>query len=62
MVSNINTSVPEGVYEEMEYLIQQYNEDETHTVENIAKLHADFEKIHPFQDDNANTGQMSQVL
>ena len=58
MVSDIMTSAPENVEEDMKALLDSYNEKESHNLKDIAKFHAKFEKIHPFQDGNGRTGRM----
>lgn len=50
MVSDITTSSPENVAEDMELLLESYHEKEPHDLEDLAEFHAKFEKIHPFQD------------
>ena len=58
MVSDIMTSAPENVEEDMKALLDSYNETESHNLKDLAKFHAKFEKIHPFQDGNGRTGRM----
>ena len=50
IVSDIETSLPGCVEEDMQELLDIYNEKENHSIEDIAEFHAKFEKIHPFQD------------
>lgn len=57
-VGNIVTALPQEVHERMEKLINEYNIKDNHTIKDIAKLHAEFEKIHPFQDGNGRTGRL----
>ncbi len=42
----------------MQDLINDYNLKERVTLEDIAKFHVKYEKIHPFQDGNGRTGRM----
>ena len=58
MVSDIMTSAPENVEEDMKALLDSYNEKESHNLKDLAKFHAKFEKIHPFQYGNGRTGRM----
>lgn len=58
MVSDIMASAPENVEEDMKALLDSYNEKESHNLKDLAKFHAKFEKIHPFQDGNGRTGRM----
>lgn len=52
MVSNIQTAKPQEVYDQMTKLLNDYNQKSVHTIEDLTKFHADFERIHPFQDGN----------
>lgn len=58
MVSDIITSSPDKVEEDMERLLKEYNEKEIHDLKDLARFHAIFEKIHPFQDGNGRTGRI----
>ena len=57
-VSNITTTPPEEVPEQMERLIHDYMQIEKPAVKDLAKFHAGYESIHPFQDGNGRTGRM----
>lgn len=60
MVGNIHTALPKDVPAMMEELVQDFNGKKNITLEDIAKFHADFEKIHPFQDGNGRVGRIIQ--
>lgn len=58
MVSNIHTSLPADVPKAMEQLLKCYHERGVGSIEDLARFHAEFEQIHPFQDGNGRTGRM----
>ena len=58
MVSDIKTSLPNEVPIYMKRLINDYNSKENHAILDLAKFHAEYENIHPFQDGNGRTGRM----
>ena len=57
-VSNIKVSLPDEVSSRMKELLREYNSKEKHSLYDIVKFHADYEKIHPFQDGNGRTGRI----
>ena len=57
-VSTITTSLPQNVPADMEALLGEYHQISNPTLEDLAKFHARFENIHPFQDGNGRTGRM----
>lgn len=57
-ISDIQVAGPAQVPAYVKELLQRYENIETVTISDLAKLHADFEKIHPFQDGNGRTGRM----
>lgn len=59
-VSDLKTSSPAEVSEQIESLLKEY-ESSTHGLKDIAKFHAKYEKIHPFQDGNGRTGRMIMI-
>ena len=58
MVSNIVTALPEEVEARMTELLEWYNAAEQHTLDGLARFHAEYERIHPFQDGNGRTGRI----
>ena len=57
-VSNIATALPSEVTDQMSLLLTEYNKRENHSLEEIARFHANYERIHPFQDGNGRTGRI----
>ncbi|MGL5436403.1 MAG: Fic family protein [Lachnospiraceae bacterium] len=57
MVSDIDTAKPDEVSDRMKVLIAEYENMESIGLQEISRFHAEFEKIHPFQDGNGRTGR-----
>jgi Fic family protein len=53
---------PEDVPEEMGLLCKKINNIKGHPMEHIAKMHADFELIHPFGDGNGRVGRIMMII
>lgn len=58
MVSGKLTALPKEVPTKMHNLIKNYNSKRNITIEDIIEFHANFEKIHPFQDGNGRVGRL----
>lgn len=58
IVSNITTALPHEVPEKMQALLEEYEQSGNVELPKIARFHADFEWIHPFQDGNGRVGRM----
>ena len=50
--------MPQEVPEKIHQLLEKYHNAEKITLYDIAKFHAQFENIHPFQDGNGRVGRM----
>lgn len=57
-VGNIQTSLPSHVAEDMQELLNWYNNIKQKKLEDIIEFHVKFEKIHPFQDGNGRVGRI----
>lgn len=57
-VSNIKTSLPSNVANDMKKLLEWYNKIQQKKIEDIIEFHVRFEHIHPFQDGNGRVGRM----
>lgn len=57
-VGGRKTTKPADVHKEMKALLDEYNEKENVTIEDVIALHAEFELIHPFQDGNGRVGRL----
>ena len=58
MVGGKLTALPKEVPTKMYNLIKNYNSKRNITIEDIIEFHANFEKIHPFQDGNGRVGRL----
>lgn len=56
--ASMTTTNPREVRKEMKELIQSYQLESIHDLKSLARFHAHYEKIHPFQDGNGRTGRM----
>jgi|SRR3989344_5714254 len=56
---DLETTPPENVKQEMDKLINWYNENEyIHPLQKASIFHGKFEKIHPFEDGNGRVGRL----
>ncbi len=57
-VGNHETTAPEEVANEMRKLLDYYETDKEHSLNDILDFHYKFERIHPFQDGNGRVGRL----
>ena len=58
IINSVHTSKPEDVENDIEELLDWYNELKDITLEDIIEFHVRFETIHPFNDGNGRVGRI----
>jgi len=53
---------PQDIPEEMKEFCSKVNQVKGHPIEHFARMHADFESIHPFGDGNGRVGRLIMVI
>lgn len=53
---------PADIPEEMRLFLNKVNNSQRHPIEHIARMHADFEAIHPFGDGNGRIGRLIMIV
>ena len=57
----MTTAPPEEVAEKMKILLEEYKGKEKKNFEDILDFHVKFERIHPFQDGEWESGEIDHV-
>jgi len=58
VVGGIETTLPKDVPAKMKNLVENYNQKEPKSIQDIVDFHFWFEQIHPFQDGNGRVGRL----